>query len=56
MSLPELFPFHGDWDRYEEDLYEIYLETIVRSGLTFGGVPVRSRYGDITPVLSSAAI
>ena len=44
MSLPELFPFHGEWDRYEEELYEIYLETIVRSGLTFGGVPVRSRY------------
>ena len=44
MSLPELFLFHGDWDRYEDELYGIYLETIVRSGLTFGGVPVRSRY------------
>ena len=41
MSLPELFPFHGDWDRYEEELYEIYLETIVRSGLTFRNVPSR---------------
>lgn len=44
MSLPDLFPFHGDWDRYEEELYEIYLETIVRSSLAFGGVPVRSRF------------
>ncbi|WHZ21498.1 MAG: hypothetical protein OJF47_000610 [Nitrospira sp.] len=44
MSLPELFPFHGDWDRYEDELYEIYLETVVRSGLTFGGLPVRSKY------------
>lgn len=43
MSLPELFPFHGDWDRYEEELYEIYLETIIRSGLTFGGVRVNAK-------------
>ena len=32
MSLPELFPFHGDWDRYEGELYEIYENTIIRSG------------------------
>lgn len=44
MILPELFPFHGEWSRYEEELYAIYLETIVRSGLKFGGVPVRSRF------------
>ena len=48
MSLPELFPFHGDWDRYEGELYEIYLETIVRSGLTFGGLPVKAKFTPLT--------
>lgn len=44
MSLPDLFPFHGDWPRYEDELYAIYLETIVRSGITFRGWPVKAQY------------
>jgi hypothetical protein len=44
MNLPELVPFHGDWPQYEDELYAIYLESIVHSGLTFLGIPVRSRY------------
>lgn len=44
MDLPELFPFHGDWNTYVEQLYEIYLDEIVYSGVTFRGWPVKSRY------------
>ena len=44
MKLPDLFPFHGDWIRYEDELYEIYMETIVNSGIEFKGWPVRSQY------------
>lgn len=44
MSLPALVPFCGDWSRYEDDLYEIYLKTIVCSGLKFQGLPVKTQY------------
>jgi hypothetical protein len=44
MSLPDLFPFTGDWTSYENELYEIYLETMVRSGIKFRGSPVRTKY------------
>jgi hypothetical protein len=48
MSLPELFPFHGEWSRYEEELYTIYLETIIQSRLIFHGLPVRAKYAPPT--------
>jgi len=48
MSLPDLFPFHGEWSRYEEELYAVYLETIVQSGLTFRNMPVRAKYAPPT--------
>lgn len=48
MSLPELFPFHGEWSRYEEELYAVYLETIIQSGLTFRNLPVRAKYAPPT--------
>lgn len=44
MSLPPLFPFSGDWARYEDELHAIYLETIVRTNLTFNGLPVKSQF------------
>lgn len=44
VSLPDLFVFHGDWNRYVEELYAIYLEKIVHSGLMFKGLPVKSQY------------
>lgn len=44
MDLPDLFQFHGDWNTYIEQLYEIYLEEIVRGNITFRGLPVRSQY------------
>jgi hypothetical protein len=48
MSLPDLFPFHGDWSRYEDELYAIYLDTIIRSGIKFRGLPVKARYQPAT--------
>ena len=45
MSLPELFSFHGDWARYEEELYALYLETIIQSRLTFRNLPVKAKNG-----------
>ncbi|MDZ4855270.1 MAG: hypothetical protein SGJ26_10525 [Nitrospirota bacterium] len=48
MDLPELFLFHGEWSRYEEDLHAIYLETIIQSGLTFRSLPVRAKYAPPT--------
>jgi len=44
MDLPELVYFHGDWDRYVEELYEIYMREIVNGGLTFKGFPVKCQY------------
>lgn len=44
MSLPDLFPFHGDWSCYENELYEVYLETIVYSGIKFRGWPIRTKH------------
>lgn len=48
MSLPELFLFHGEWSRYEEELHAIYLETIIHSGLTYCGLPVKTKYAPPT--------
>jgi hypothetical protein len=48
MSLPDLFPFHGDWSRYEDELYGIYLETIIHSGIKFCDLPVRAQYRPAT--------
>lgn len=43
---PELIPFGGGWawTDYENAIYEIYLETVVRSGIAFRGAPVRAQY------------
>lgn len=42
--IPELFPFHGDWSQYEDELYHIYKDTIVEAGIIFQGLPVRTQY------------
>ena len=43
-DLPDLFPFHGNWEKYVEELYEIYMREIVSGDLKFKGLPVRCRY------------
>ena len=44
MNLPPIESFEGQWSQYEDHLYEIFLETVVRGGLTFKGLPVKSQY------------
>ena len=41
---PELCNFSGNWQVYEDELYQIYLDTVVHAGLRFQGVPVRAQY------------
>jgi hypothetical protein len=44
MTLPDLFLFTGDWQCYEDKLYQIYLDEIVNAGLSFNGLPIRCQY------------
>jgi hypothetical protein len=44
MSLPDLLSFHGDWQRYEDELYEIYMDTLVRIPPMFRGLTVKTQY------------
>lgn len=44
MKLPDLFPFYGDWSKYEDELYDIYKRTIVEASSMFQGLPVRTQY------------
>ena len=36
-----LSDFGGDWNRYEEALYEVFCRDFLRARTTFGGMPVR---------------
>jgi len=44
MTLPDLFPFKGDWPSYEDGLYQIYLSEIVNAKLRFKGLPINCQY------------
>ncbi|RLA80404.1 MAG: oxidoreductase [Epsilonproteobacteria bacterium] len=49
MDLPDIYEFHGDWTTYVEELYEIYLETIVNDKtLKFENLPIRTRFKPMT--------
>lgn len=41
INPPDLFIFSGEWDLYQESLYEIFLDTICKANLTFQGLPIR---------------
>lgn len=41
---PELTPFAGDWPSYENEIYTLYLRTVVHAGLQFAGAPVRAQF------------
>ena len=49
-SPPDLLPFTGelDWSDYEDNIYRIYLQTVVHSGLLFLGEPVKVRFKPTT--------
>lgn len=44
INPPELLPFDGDWERYEERVYEMFLDTFVRAEVRFHGVKVKAQY------------
>jgi hypothetical protein len=44
VGLPDLVPFEGDWKSYVERLYETFMSEIVNGGLSFSGLPIRTRY------------
>ncbi len=40
--------FGGDWARYEDAIYAVYLETVAHAGLTLFGQPVKVRFNPTT--------
>lgn len=49
MPLPDIFEFHGNWELYVEELYDIYLNTIVNNRtLYFNALPIKTRYNPST--------
>lgn len=39
-----LFSTTLSWSSYEDALYSVYLTTVVNAGLTFNGVPIKTRF------------
>ena len=44
MALPELILFDGDWPRYVERLYTVYLDTVVNGNLRFEGLKISCQF------------
>lgn len=44
MPLPELIPFHGEWQSYEDMLYQIFCNEVDNGTLRFRGNPIRFKY------------
>lgn len=44
IEPPELISFSGDWSAYEDEIYSIYLQTVVRTGLWFDNAPVKAQF------------
>lgn len=44
MPLPAIIPFGGDWHRYVEEIYQIYVDSIANAGLTFNGLKVSCQF------------
>ena len=45
---PPLLVFHGDWHRYEHELYRVFIEDIAQAGLQFHGQAVSCRRQPVT--------
>jgi len=41
---PPLIPFTGDWETYEEKVYQAFLESFVKRRVLFRGVPVKAQF------------
>jgi hypothetical protein len=44
VEVPPLLEFLGDWSRYVEVLYEVYIDEIAYAHLTFLQLPVRCKF------------
>lgn len=44
MIPPDLIPFPGDWQPYEDLIYAAYMETVVNGRPMFRGIPVKAKY------------
>ena len=44
MPLPAIIPFGGDWHRYVEEIYQVYVDNIAHAGLTFNGLKVSCQF------------
>jgi hypothetical protein len=52
MTPPDLIPFTafgGDWARYENELYDIFINEIARGGLTLRIPTIARMYSDLMP-------
>lgn len=45
---PELLLFKGDWEEYENRIYQAFLDSFVRANIIFRGVPVKGQYRPAT--------
>lgn len=43
MTVPAILPFTGDWEEYEDRLYNIFLSEIAQGGLVFRGERISCR-------------
>lgn len=44
MPLPGLLVFQGDWNLYIEEIYQVYLDEIVNTNITFQGIKISCQY------------
>lgn len=44
MQPPDLITFSGDWASYENQIYDAFLDSFVRSDIRFLGHPVSAQY------------
>lgn len=42
--LPDLYPFHGKYDEYIEELYKIFVKTLKSGDLFFDNLPIKIRW------------
>lgn len=43
-ELPKLRGFTGEWQPYEDAIYEVFLTTVVRANLNFQGIRISCQY------------
>lgn len=44
IDPPDLLPFDGNWEDYEDRIYEVFMDTFVRAGVRFRGMRVSAQF------------